>query len=111
MSRKLTPSNFAKAWKRPLQKIEFSQWPVLPNETTSFLYYAGLPTSFVCGHTSFRFVAVPSRLSEIWSKSMDARWAFPFDWNRYWYLGDFEYTQACAWICIEEITGHIVKVD
>ena len=35
----------------------------------------------------------------------------PHDWARFWRLGDITYTQAAAWLCIEEVTGCIYAVD
>ena len=48
---------------------------------------------------------------ETWNATMDAKWAFPHDWHRYWRLGDVEYIQSSAWVCIEEVSGSIVTVD
>lgn len=42
---------------------------------------------------------------------MDPRVKMPLDWNRFWHLGEVEYIQSQAWICIEEMTGRIVSID
>ena len=108
---KLTPINFQEQWGQPLRKVVFEPRPMLPDETTSFFHFAGLPESVTVGSSRFRFVTTARKLSDVWRKEFDARLSMPHDWNRFWHLGEVEFIQSTAWVCIEELTGRIVMID
>jgi len=38
-------------------------------------------------------------------------YSFPLGWGRFWVIGDLVFTQAIAWLCLEEVTGRVVGVD
>ena len=49
-------------------------------------------------------------LTAVWAKEMPD-YSFPVGWARLWRIGGITYTQAAAWLCIEEVTGRVVGVD
>jgi hypothetical protein len=108
------PIEVAREWDGRLRPIEFAiPKPLLPSATVSFLHYAGLPTRFeIATHEQIRFGfrATAANLAETWSREMPT-WSFPDGWARLWQIGDITYTQATAWLCIEELTGRVVAVD
>jgi hypothetical protein len=49
-------------------------------------------------------------LATVWENNMQD-WSFPVGWAGLWQIGDITYTQAGAWLCIEELSGRIVAID
>jgi hypothetical protein len=107
----LTPADLQEQWGPPLRKVEFDPTPVLPDETTAFFKFAGLPQAATVGCSGFRFVTTSHRLADVWQQELDPRVSMPSDWNRFWHLGEVEYDQSAAWLCIEEKTGKIISID
>jgi hypothetical protein len=93
----LTPADLQEQWGPPLRKVEFDPTPVLPDETTAFFKFAGLPQAATVGCSGFRFVTTSHRLADVWQQELD--------------LGEVEYDQSAAWLCIEEKTGKIISID
>jgi hypothetical protein len=108
------PFEVAREWGGRLRRIEFPvPKPLLPSSTLSFLHYAGVPTRFEViadQQTRFEFLETPANLAGFWTREMPD-WSFPVGWGRLWRIGDITYTQAAAWLCIEELTGRVVAVD
>jgi hypothetical protein len=108
------PFEVAREWDGRLRPIEFAvPKPLLPSDTVRFLHFAGVPTRF--GITAdeqvrFEFLATAANLGEVWARDMP-EYSFPVGWGRLWRIGDITYTQAAAWLCIEELTGRVVAVD
>jgi hypothetical protein len=110
----LTADEFLREWTGRLVKIDFrTPKPVLPSASTSFLYSAGLPQTFSIECSQIVTISTnanPTNLSDVWSEQM-CDWAMPHEWHRFWRIGDIAYTQADAWLCVEEVTGHIYAID
>jgi hypothetical protein len=109
-----SPFEVAHEWEGRLRPIEFSiPKPLLPSSTVTFLHYAGVPTRFELAaqqQIRFEFLATASNLASVWARGM-SEYSFPVGWGRLWRIGDITYTQAAAWLCIEELTGRVVAVD
>src|SRR5688572_11686561 len=106
----------ATIWPGSLAKIDFEPpKPVLPSGTITYLYFAGLPRSFqITGSqlVTFQMLSTAVHLGKTWNNVMeDKDLSMPFDWARFWRIGDITYTQASAWLCIEEVTGSIYAID
>jgi hypothetical protein len=110
----LTGDEFSREWNGHLATIEFvTPKPLLPAATVSFFYSAGLPRTFsITGSqiVTFTTISTATNVSETWPEQM-REWAMPHDWARFWRIGDIAYTQADAWLCIEEVTGCIYAID
>jgi hypothetical protein len=108
------PFRFAKEWGGNLRPIEFAvPRPMLPANTITFLHYAGVPKRLVIDSNQtiqFDFLSTAGNLASAWPEAM-RDYSFPVGWARFWRIGDITYTQASAWLCIEELTGHIVAID
>jgi hypothetical protein len=108
------PFEVARQWGGHLRPIEFAvPKPMLPASTVSFLHYAGVPTRFevtTYQQVRFTFSVAAQNLAEVWAAKMPD-WSFPVGWGRFWRIGDITYTQADAWLCIEELSGSVVAVD
>ncbi len=108
------PFEVARQWAGVLRPIEFAApKPMLPASSVTFLHYAGLPTRFqVTTYQQIRFTlsAAAENLAGVWAAQMPD-WSFPVGWGRLWRIGDITYTQASAWLCVEELTGRVVAVD
>jgi hypothetical protein len=108
------PFEVAREWDGRLRPIEFSvPKPLLPAQTVTFLRHAGVPTRFeVAAHQQvrFEFVTTAANLASVWAREMPD-YSFPVGWGRLWRIGDIKYTQAAAWLCVEELSGRIVAVD
>jgi len=108
------PSEFARQWGGRLRPIEFAvPKPLLPSGTIVFLNNAGVPKRFVvetATMTRFDFLATAENLAGVWGRTMRNS-SLPVAWAGLWRIGDITYTQADAWLCIEEVTGRIVAVD
>jgi hypothetical protein len=108
------PFEFAREWDGELRAIEFPvPMPMLPSSTVRFLHYAGVPKRFhvdTYQMIHFDFLSTAGNLSNAWPEQM-RDYSFPVGWARFWRIGDITYTQAGAWLCIEELTGHIVAID
>src|SRR5262245_34860574 len=106
-----TAFDVARAWGGKLRPLQFPvPRPLLPAATISFLHSAGTPKSFrIDAHEKIRveFATTPANLVDVW-KSNVSDWAFPTGWGRFWRIGDVIYTQAQAWLCVEEVTGRVV---
>jgi hypothetical protein len=79
----------------------------------SFLHYAGVPRAFVLTtseHVRFEFLPTAVNLATAWDLDMQD-YSFPAGWGRFWRIGDITYTQAAAWLCVEELTGRVVAID
>jgi hypothetical protein len=108
------PFDFVEEWSGDLRKIEFPvPKPMLPSAAVTFLHFAGLPKSLgVLSYQQiqFDFLLTAINLAGVWQKEMKD-FSFPSSWARFWQIGSITYTQAAAWLCIEELTGRIVAVD
>jgi hypothetical protein len=108
------PFEFAEAWGGPLRPIEFpAPRPVLPAATVTFLHYAGVPRAFeltTYNEIRFEFRQTAANLAGVWAEEMPDV-SLPVGWAGFWRIGDITYTQAAAWLCIEEVTGRVVAVD
>jgi SUKH-4 immunity protein len=108
------PCKFAREWDGDLRPIEFPvPRPMLPSSTVKFLHYAGLPKRFHVETDQiihFDFLSTAGNLSSAWPEQM-RELSIPVGWARFWRIGDITYTQASAWLCIEELTGRIVGID
>jgi hypothetical protein len=108
------PFEVAREWEGRLRRIEFPvPKPLLPSSTVTFLHYAGVPTRFAVTadeQTIFAFLGTAANLAEVWTREIPD-YSFPVGWGRLWRIGDITYTQAAAWLCIEELTGRVVAVD
>jgi hypothetical protein len=108
------PCDVAAEWDGHLRPIEFTTpKPLLPAATVSFLHFAGVPTRFeVTSYqiVRFEFLTTPANLADTWSREMPD-YSFPAGWGRLWQIGDITYTQAAAWLCVEELSGRLVAVD
>ena len=106
---------FAKAWPGVLHKVGFvPPRPLLPSRTTSFLYHAGLPKklSISCNQiVTFEMLPSAEHLSKTWAERMREDCLMPFDWGRYWRIGDIICTQAAPWLCLEEVSGRVFAID
>ena len=109
-----SPFEFVREWGMPLQSLAFHDpRPLLPAATISFLHYAGVPKWFeltTSQTTRFDFLSTAINLTEVWNKEM-SEYSLPVAWAGLWRIGDITYTQANAWLCIEEVTGRVVAVD
>ena len=105
---------FAREWGGRLRPIEFTvPKPLLPAATVSFLHFAGVPKRFeirTSQITRFDFLATAENLADVWKRQM-RDYSLPVGWAGLWRIGDITYTQAAAWLCIEEVTGCVVAVD
>jgi SUKH-4 immunity protein len=105
---------FAREWGGRLRPIEFPvPKPLLPSGTVSFLHFAGVPKRLevtTCQTVRFDFLATAENLADMWKRKM-RDWSLPIGWAGLWRIGDITYTQAHAWLCIEEMTGRVVAVD
>jgi SUKH-4 immunity protein len=108
------PFEVASEWNGRLRRIEFTvPKPLLPSSTVTFLHYAGVPTRFEIAaqeQVRFEFLAVAENLAAIWAREM-AQCSLPVGWGGLWHIGDITYTQAHAWLCIEELSGRVLAVD
>lgn len=108
------PYEVSRQWNGLLRPIEFAApKPMLPASTVTFLHHAGVPARFevtTYQQIQFTFSTGAQNLAEVWATQMSG-WSFPADWGRLWRIGDITYTQANAWLCIEELTGHVLAVD
>jgi hypothetical protein len=104
----------AREWGGRLRPVVFTTPKLLlPASTISFLHYAGVPTRFeIDAHqrVRFDFLTTTVNLAAVWGDSMPD-YSFPVGWGRLWRIGDITYTQAAAWLCVEELTGRVVAVD
>lgn len=107
----ITPAGFQEHWGPPLRKVQFDPPATLPDETVAFFNSAGLPEAATVGCSSFRFVTTARRLADVWRQEMDPRVTMPPGWNGFRHLGEVEYIQSAAWICLEEKTGKIISID
>lgn len=109
-----SPFDVAREWDGRLRPIEFpAPKPLLPSSTVTFLHYAGVPTRFELAaqqQIRFEFLTTAANLAGVWARAMPD-YSFPVGWGRLWQIGDITYTQADAWLCIEELTGRVVAVD
>jgi hypothetical protein len=109
-----SPFEFAREWGGQLRPVEFPiPRPLLPSATGTFLHYAGVPKSFevtTYQRIRFDFLTTAVNLASVWESAM-RDYSFPVGWARLWRIGDITYTQAAAWLCIEELSGHIIAVD
>ena len=110
----MTTKEIANAWPGTLAKIDFiAPKPLLPSATISFLHAAGLPRTFTMHGSqvmTFTTLATAQPLSAMWNERI-RDWLMPVDWARYWRIGDIAYTQASAWLCVEEVTGRVCAID
>ena len=110
----MDPNEFAKQWPGDLRPLEFlPPRPMLPTQTVAFLHYAGLPKVFRLRYAQqidFDFLPRAISMNEIWAAEM-TDFSMPVSWARFWQIGAITYTQAKAWLCIEELTGRIVAID
>lgn len=108
-----SPFKFSQEWGGGLRPIEFPlPKPMLPSATITFLYYAGVPKRFevtTYQRIRFDFLATAENLTHVWEREM-RDWSFPVGWAGLWRIGDITYNQAAAWLCVEEVTGHVVAV-
>jgi hypothetical protein len=109
-----SPFEFAREWGGRLRPIEFPvPKPLLPSATVAFLHNAGVPRRFEITTYQiirFDFLTTAENLTRVWEREMSYL-SFPVEWARLWRIGDITYTQAAAWLCIEELTGRVVAVD
>jgi hypothetical protein len=109
-----SPFEFAKEWGGPLRPIAFSvPKPLLPAETISFLHYAGVPRVFELSTYQiirFEFLPTAMNLAMAWGDEMPDC-SLPVGWAGLWRIGSITYTQAAAWLCVEELSGRVVAVD
>jgi len=109
----MNPKEFARAWPGTLRKIEFvPPKPVLPYWTTIFPYDAGLRQTFSISNNELTITILEpaEQLSKTWNEQV-RDWSMPHDWARSWRIGDITYTQASAWLCIEEVSGRVFAID
>jgi hypothetical protein len=108
------PFEFVREWGGRLRPLEFPvPKPLLPSGTVTFLHYAGVPKRFevtTSQVTRFAFLATAENLAGVWGREM-RDYALPAGWAGLWRIGDITYTQADAWLCLEELTGRVVAVD
>ena len=50
-------------------------------------------------------------MADVWARIQRGEWVMPYDWKRFWKIGDVEFSQSTAWLCLEELTGRIVTID
>src|SRR5262245_15280764 len=109
-----TPFEFVREWGMPLQSLGFHDpRPLLPAATISFLHYAGVLKTFeltTYHRIRIDFLTPAINLAEVWREQMP-EYSLPVGWAGLWRIGDITYTQAFAWLCIEELTGRVVAVD
>ncbi len=109
-----SPFEVAREWDGRLRPIAFPiPKPLLPSSTVTFLHYAGVPTQFELAaqqRVRFEFMTTAANLAGVWARAMPD-YSFPVGWGRLWQIGEIAYTQAAAWLCIEELTGRVVAVD
>ena len=108
------PSDFAARWGAPLHPLDFADpKPILPHATVRFLHTAGVPRAFGVRHAQrveLTFLSRGQSMAETWSTEIKGL-ALPVLWSSYWRIGTITYTQATAWLCIEEVTGRIIAID
>jgi hypothetical protein len=108
------PFEVAREWGGRLRPIEFTvPKPLLPSATVTFLHYAGVPKRFevtTYQMIRFDFLATAENLAAVWEREMRDS-SFPVGWAGLWRIGDITYTQAAAWLCLEELSGRIVAVN
>jgi hypothetical protein len=108
----LTPSDFAKRWGSGLQPVTFRPKPYLPSDSSRFYRDTGFPSCFrIKFYRELKFQTECVPLSIVWQQIQGDEWKMPHSWNAFWKIGDAEFGQATAWLCIEELTGRIVTVD
>lgn len=110
------PSNeFSRQWPGQLGKIEFAApRRFFPDATSRFFDEEGLPKTFtITGSQVLQFTTISraENLNATWESQTSGDWVLPVGWDRFWRIGDIKYTQADAWRCIEELTGHIYGID
>ncbi|WP_459554476.1 SUKH-4 family immunity protein [Lacunimicrobium album] len=113
-----SPIEFASRWQCEARPFTFPvSLPLLPDNCISILREYGLPreVSIRCyNDISLKFHQTLTPLELIWSRHIDLGCKLgkmPSEWKRFWHVGDTEYLQGGAWICLEESTGRIFAID
>ena len=111
MVKEITTANFKRRWGAGIRKLSFAAKPYLPDQSNSFLQDAGLPARFRFGTLSIDFLTDAVTMENVWAEIQGEEWRLPFDWKRFWKIGDVDFGQPTAWLCLEEMSGRIVTID